>query len=349
MKILPKDGRVGRRGLPEWFVLQMYNDYLQKKSLRAVGKIYGRSNQNLHEMFARRGWRMYEKIHKEIIEYQGERYTPGKGGYMRRTRGVPRTPLHVAIWIDANGPVPSGKKIVFKDNDKRNFELGNLACMTQKELSLFKCGGENQHTKRRQAERVEKNMGFIVQKAQWFHARYGTAMEDLIAAGLRAIVEADKRYKAGKVGASGKTANFLTFASHHIRSAMQRCVGEETGAIRTPSNVYYLAGSINQGAARVDAPIGEEGDNTLGDLILSQDEEATGNAERAALLSAIEESLADMEAIDQRIVKAMFWEGRAEREIAMEFGISRSAINQRLQKIKRKLRFRLRHIQREAA
>lgn len=47
----------------------------------------------------------------------------------RRWRGV-----HVIVWEAANGPLPKGHAIVFKNGDKRDIRLENLACITRREL-----------------------------------------------------------------------------------------------------------------------------------------------------------------------------------------------------------------------
>lgn len=42
-------------------------------------------------------------------------------------------PKHRLIWEQANGPLPPGYVVIFKDGDKRNFALDNLAAITKKE------------------------------------------------------------------------------------------------------------------------------------------------------------------------------------------------------------------------
>lgn len=44
--------------------------------------------------------------------------------------------LHVKLWIDANGPVPSGHVIAFKDNNPMNTELANLECISKRDNML---------------------------------------------------------------------------------------------------------------------------------------------------------------------------------------------------------------------
>lgn len=41
------------------------------------------------------------------------------------------------VWEAANGPVPDGCVIVFKDGNKQNITLGNLACITRKQNAVL--------------------------------------------------------------------------------------------------------------------------------------------------------------------------------------------------------------------
>ena len=39
--------------------------------------------------------------------------------------------VHVLVWEAAHGPVPAGHVIIFKDHDRRNVALDNLACISR--------------------------------------------------------------------------------------------------------------------------------------------------------------------------------------------------------------------------
>ena len=43
-------------------------------------------------------------------------------------------PKHILIWKQANGPVPDGHNIVFRDGDTQNCVLENLECISNAEL-----------------------------------------------------------------------------------------------------------------------------------------------------------------------------------------------------------------------
>ncbi|MFW5908032.1 MAG: HNH endonuclease signature motif containing protein [Desulfosalsimonas sp.] len=67
----------------------------------------------------------------------------GKDGYIEISvpernphTGCPRRfkHKHVWIWEQANGPAPDGHAIIFKDGDKRNFNIDNLELVSRNEL-----------------------------------------------------------------------------------------------------------------------------------------------------------------------------------------------------------------------
>lgn len=45
--------------------------------------------------------------------------------------------FHILIWEEANGPIPEGYRIIFKDKDKRNCTLGNLAMVSLAENAVM--------------------------------------------------------------------------------------------------------------------------------------------------------------------------------------------------------------------
>lgn len=49
--------------------------------------------------------------------------------------------LHILLWEEANGPVPDGHNIIFKDNNKQNCSLDNLALVSKGESAVMnRCG-----------------------------------------------------------------------------------------------------------------------------------------------------------------------------------------------------------------
>lgn len=66
-----------------------------------------------------------ERVTKDGI-LQRKTTTAGRGG--QRWKSV-----HQLTWIAAHGPIPPGHIVVFKDGNKRNFDDGNLECITYAE------------------------------------------------------------------------------------------------------------------------------------------------------------------------------------------------------------------------
>jgi hypothetical protein len=130
---IPKNS-CGRRGLPPYAVNAIYADYLRLKSTRKVGEIYGRTGQSIWDLLHGHGLPMERPIRKEQIIFDGRGYTFSKG-YYRHTNS--HQPLHHAIWIKANGPVPDGHMVSFKDGDSGNLTLKNLFTGTKKEVTLY--------------------------------------------------------------------------------------------------------------------------------------------------------------------------------------------------------------------
>lgn len=44
---------------------------------------------------------------------------------------------HHLVWIDAYGPIPKGKVVMFLDRNKSNFDIDNLKLVSRKELSMI--------------------------------------------------------------------------------------------------------------------------------------------------------------------------------------------------------------------
>lgn len=45
--------------------------------------------------------------------------------------------LHILVWEEANGPVPEGMRVIFKDGDKENVSIDNLALATYAEVAVM--------------------------------------------------------------------------------------------------------------------------------------------------------------------------------------------------------------------
>jgi RNA polymerase primary sigma factor len=101
--------------------------------------------------------------------------------------------------------------------------------------------------------------------------------------------------------------------------------------------------SLVQQPTSLDAPVGEDGDATLGDLIKAPDAvDPQAAAEASVLRDIVGEALADLTPREQRILRMRFGIGDTAdhtlEEIGKEFGVTRERIRQIEAKALEKLR-----------
>lgn len=120
--------------LPDYVVRAIYADYLRTRSTTKTGAIYNRSNVAIRRLFRSHGYPLLKKNSRPAILYDGVLYyqTSDCRYYrsVRITNGRRVTSaLHVRIYEDAHGPVPTGHRITFEDGDSSNVRLENLLCL----------------------------------------------------------------------------------------------------------------------------------------------------------------------------------------------------------------------------
>ena len=73
---------------------------------------------------------MVRKIGHTKASFNGAIFAKGRGGkywgWASNGRGKAIVELGEAVWTAANGPIPSGSKLVYLDGDFENCELDNL-------------------------------------------------------------------------------------------------------------------------------------------------------------------------------------------------------------------------------
>ena len=103
------------------------------KGLRRPGWAPGRMRETQFRKGVRQGVaeRVYKPVGTERVSRDGylERKVNEDLPFQRRWRAV-----HLLVWEAAHGPVPKGHAIAFRNGDKRDIRLGNLECITRREL-----------------------------------------------------------------------------------------------------------------------------------------------------------------------------------------------------------------------
>lgn len=100
-----------------------WKDFMSAEGMAASRKTTFRKGQSVHN----------EK-HDGAISIRNDK-TGRQYKWIRISKGVWRM-LHVYLWEQANGKVPEGCVIIFKDADSLNVELANLQCVTLRENML---------------------------------------------------------------------------------------------------------------------------------------------------------------------------------------------------------------------
>ncbi len=93
-----------------------------------------------------------------------------KDGYVEVKISEPKTwaQLHVIIWQAANGPIPDGHCVVFKDMDKANVCLNNLELITRNEnlqINRLRCSSRPQEIRP-----VARTIGKLIAKTNEINA-----------------------------------------------------------------------------------------------------------------------------------------------------------------------------------
>jgi len=118
----------------------------------------------------------------DVIVFKGVRYRryPNAKTWAERAYYVPgiadrqkgRRRLHEEIWIDANGPIPSGHNVHHVDHDTLNNDLANLACIASEDHRAHH--GSSMTSERRQQLRAL--MDEVRPKAaEWHRSEEGRA------------------------------------------------------------------------------------------------------------------------------------------------------------------------------
>ena len=188
-------------------------------------------------------------------------------------------------------------------------------------------------------ELVQANLKFAVTLANKF-VGMGLSIDDLIQEANSGLIEAALRFGAEK------DVKFITYAQFWIRKRLNGALCEYGRTVRIPVNQEYdiykrrqQGESINLSNVKLDRPIGDEGDNTLGDLILRtdavdpfQDEEQTG------ILNLL---LGKLSGKERRIVELFYGledEALSTKEVAAEVGLSVVEVNRTLKVARAKMR-----------
>lgn len=156
-------------------------------------------------------------------------------------------------------------------------------------------------------ELVQHNIKIVVTIANR-HIGQGVPIDDLIQEGNIGLIEAAQRFDPKG------DARFIAYASLWIRKRLNEAVVAHGRIVRLPHNqeydIYKLKAAGEEtpdlSTVAIDRPIGEDGDATLGDVLLNAAPEIEFEHELDHVRFTIRQAMVDLKARDREIIEAYF-------------------------------------------
>jgi RNA polymerase primary sigma factor len=189
-------------------------------------------------------------------------------------------------------------------------------------------------------ELVQANLKFAVTLANKF-VGMGLSVDDLIQEANSGLIEAARRF------GPDKDVKFITYAQFWIRKRLNGALCEYGRTVRIPVNQEYdiykrkMAGEAtpNLNNVKLDRPVGDDGDHTLGDLLLRTNAvDPFEDDEQASVLRFL---LGKLTAKERQIVELFYGlddESRSTKEVAELVGLSAVEVNRALKVARAKMR-----------
>lgn len=175
--------------------------------------------------------------------------------------------------------------------------------------------------------RIAANIGFIIQRAQFYLERSrGVSLDDLIQQGRIAIVKADEKFD------DTHGANFLTYAAYWINQHMQQWIIKTSKVVRIPNHRWGSANPCFTDEISLNAPIGhsdDDRDRSWEELLGTTEHVADRfNEDRFEILRA---ALAQLKPTQRDAIERYFFREQNLPAMARETGITVEGARQRLQ------------------
>jgi RNA polymerase primary sigma factor len=151
------------------------------------------------------------------------------------------------------------------------------------------------------------NLKFVVKLANR-HIGQGVPIDDLIQEGNIGLLEAAQNFKPRE------GQRFINYAQLWIRKRLNEAVAKTGRIVRLPHNQEYdiykskKRGESVEAPSRVniDAPIGDDGGNTIGDIVLKSNSETEFAIEMDAIKFQVKKALSCLKDRDQGIIMDYF-------------------------------------------
>jgi len=157
------------------------------------------------------------------------------------------------------------------------------------------------------ARLVEANLKFVVKVANR-HIGQGLGIDDLVQEGNMGLLEAARAFKPRE------GQRFIRYAQLWIRKRINEAVAQKSRIVRIPHNIEYeiykakMKGEEfeTQTKISIDKPVGDDGDITLGDLILKTGSDVEFAMEMDSIRFRVKRALSVLKERDKGIVMDYF-------------------------------------------
>lgn len=186
---------------------------------------------------------------------------------------------------------------------------------------------------------VTANLKFVVTLANKFIGM-GLSIDDLIQEGNAGLIEAAQKFT------SDKDVKFITYAQFWIRKRLNLALCDHGRIVRLPVNQEYdiykrrMKGEeINLSNVQIDKPVGEDGDNTLGDIVLRTDfDDPFEMEETNRVLTRLLSKLRPTELEIVQLFYGLVGDGLSTKEIAEQVGKTPAEVNRALKVARAQMR-----------
>ena len=186
---------------------------------------------------------------------------------------------------------------------------------------------------------VTANLKFVVTLANKFIGM-GLPIDDLIQEGNAGLIEAARKFT------SDKDVKFITYAQFWIRKRLNLSLCEYGRIVRLPINQEYdiykrkMKGEeINLSNVQIDKPVGEDGDNTIGDIMLRTDfADPFENDDTNRVLTRLLSKLRPTEREIIELFYGLVGDGLSTKEIAQQVGKTPAEVNHALKVARAQMR-----------
>jgi RNA polymerase primary sigma factor len=192
---------------------------------------------------------------------------------------------------------------------------------------------------------VLHNTKFAIKEANRFTGQ-GLHLNDLIQEASIGMMNAAERFTRER------NSKFITYAKMWIRKALNESLVEKGTIVQLPMNkaIENYKSKVkgddvvhNVGAVKIDKPLSDEGGNTLGDILLHTSPEINQIHDNEELKLTVHNALETLGERDAAILKSMFGIeeeggfGKSAEDIANEYGMTSTRVNQIVRKGKEQL------------